>query len=295
MNILKEKLRDSGIPLLENAEVTVGLKVRPSKVGVLISPQTREDMVQALQIYRTAAPYVPLVVIAEKNSVIFACDEFNGVVLDTSGLRGVCKNGESIIAEAGVSLRQLVSENSVSLSGLQPCADIPGSVGGAMVASSELFESWDYTLEVFDLAIGKVKEVTHKSGEQDFGYSICRGYPNFIILRVFFHLKDVVDNNTVIPTSDLQKRSKTTLDITSKAFVFKANRYRLKDLDLLGMKSAGVEFSSESVGFLTNRRSDSSWKDVLFLLEEAHRRGLPITTSRLSIITEAQAWRKNSQ
>ena len=134
---------------------------------------------------------IPYFILGSGSNVLFPDDGFRGLVIKMdTGDYGI--NGQKIIAQAGVSLGDLVKlayEN--SLSGLEFAAGIPGTVGGAAVGNSGVAsKSIGQIIEkvkVLDKS-GRIKEF--KVSDYGFSYRSSRFKKNKeIVLGVVLELK----------------------------------------------------------------------------------------------------------
>ena len=80
---------------------------------------------------------LPFVVCGNCSNILWGDGFFDGVVIDTRGLKLWRIEGELVIAQAGVRLGELVRKtHDLGLSGLERLWGIPGTVGGAVVMNA---------------------------------------------------------------------------------------------------------------------------------------------------------------
>ena len=284
----KESLAAHGIEVLENVNVSVGLRIKPVTVDFLIRPKTKKELLVTLRLYRMFVSFTPITVVGLRTATVFA-GHFGGIVIDTSDYRELTIDNTRVTASAGTALSQLAWESSVQLTGLEQIVGIPGTVGGALHASSQLLQNLDYTVEIFDLLTGEIKKLYHQAEDIDFGYSIFSANRNYVILSATFQLAKAT--TTIDPTARLRKNVQENMIRfplhTPSIYVFKENRQRLKEMKLT---CNGISFSQKHLGFLLNTDRSTTWEDVIYLLSQAHNNGVPSSTSYLQIITAENAW-----
>jgi UDP-N-acetylmuramate dehydrogenase len=121
-----------GEPLARHTTYRVG-----GRAEVLVCPCDAEDAARAYSIARGEG--IPLVVIGAGSNVIAPDEGIDGIVLSTisSSARILYLGGGRVRADAGVPLSDLVRATAArGLSGLEPLAGIPGTVGGAIVMNA---------------------------------------------------------------------------------------------------------------------------------------------------------------
>jgi len=82
----------------------------------------------------------PILVMGKGSNMLFSDEGFSGIVISTVNMKKINVEGTKMIAEAGVSLSELIEfAKESSLSGLESLFGIPGSVGGASVMNAGAF------------------------------------------------------------------------------------------------------------------------------------------------------------
>lgn len=261
-------------------------------IRLVIFPETIGEMEAILRAWRQLTPAIPLVIAGRKSAVVFGCDYFEGVVLDTSRLNRIHFERGTVVAEPGVTLSNLAwfcSENGIK--GFEKLAITPGSVAGSLVTSN-LFDHFPgrCTTDVFDLITGEIHRIPIPLEEEDYGYSFFKGNKRLVILKIVFHELEYANRHDLVASLRTHiERNTASLPVAwPSALVWRNNRQ--KALDVEKRTSTGIEISKDYPGFMVNHSHASTWKDILTLLYCAHEDGLPISTSYLEIITDESAF-----
>ena len=100
-----------------------------------VRPETREDFRVTLQVLRGEG--IPHVLLGGGTNLLPTDGGYDGVVVHTRGLRRLWRRGSGLVAEAGAGLPGVLrAAEKAGLSGLEPLAGIPGTVGGAVVMNA---------------------------------------------------------------------------------------------------------------------------------------------------------------
>jgi len=197
----------------------------------------------------------------------------------TGGLSRLTVEGQTIRAEAGVSLAVLAAAAATAgLSGLEFAHGIPGTLGGALVMNagayggcmSDVCVSSSY----FNMETGKIETVTGDAHAFGYRASIYMTHPEYVVLGAEIALHD--DDPALIRErmEDLKQRRRSSqpLELPSAGSVFKrpvghfAGKL-IEDCGLKGLTVGGAEVSKKHAGFIVNRGGATA-KDVRCLVEK---------------------------
>jgi UDP-N-acetylmuramate dehydrogenase len=185
------------------------------------------------------------------------------------------QEGYVISAQAGAALAKIVSRSvTEELTGLEFCAGIPGSVGGAVWMNAGAYgkEMKDVIKAVSILHADGEKEIINRE-EISFGYRKTSFPLGSIILGAQFKLEKGERSGIKERINDiLQSRQvKHPLEFPSAGSVFKnmpglAAGKLIEDMGLKGMKAGGAQISSKHANFIVNR-GNAAAADILGLIE----------------------------
>jgi len=161
---LREKLRDivSGKvlfnePMSRHTSIGVG-----GTADALVSPETMEELRQTITCLRHSK--IPFIPVGNGTNLIVRDGGYRGVIISTKGLNNITLTQRSaqqvsIQTGAGAALSEIVRlTEEESLTGMEFCAGIPGSVGGAVKMNAGA-----YGREIKDIV--ETIELMDKSGE----------------------------------------------------------------------------------------------------------------------------------
>ncbi|MDR1196190.1 MAG: UDP-N-acetylmuramate dehydrogenase, partial [Endomicrobium sp.] len=194
-------------------------------------------------------------------NVLFSDKGFRGCVVKLTGNFGkIAIVGNKVFCGAAAFLPALVKKTALEdLSGLENCAGIPGTVGGAVLGNAGSAENW-----IGD-SIESI-EVYNRNGEKEI---ICKekaGFEyrksalgNFVISGVNFFLKKDTGNDILKAISDrIEKRAKTQpLSAPNAGCIFKnplglSAGKLIEDAGLKGRKKSGAKVSEIHANFIVN-------------------------------------------
>jgi len=222
---------------------------------------------------------VPFAVIGRGSNLLFGDGRMERALILTGGLSRLTVEGQTIRAEAGVSLAVLASAAATAgLSGLEFAGGIPGSVGGAMFMNAGAYGGAVSDVATKSLALdtdtGELLSVT----DHRFGYrqSIYGQEPRLICLSAEFSLKngDPPKIRRAMKELARSRREKQPLEYPSAGSYFKrpdghfAGKL-IEDCGLKGFSVGGAAVSEKHAGFLINT-GDATAADILAL--ETHVR-----------------------
>ncbi|HTX69733.1 MAG TPA: UDP-N-acetylmuramate dehydrogenase [Thermoleophilia bacterium] len=223
----------------------------------------------------------PVTVLGRCTNVLVGDTGVRGLtVLARNG--GTTLHGHVLRAEAGVDLPDLVADVAgQGLAGLTFAANIPGSVGGAVVGNAGAYgESVsDSLLEVHLLEEGKEHVVP--PDRLDFGYrtSLLKSRPDIVVLSAAFQLRHGHRDELLRRISDdaALRRSKHPLEYASCGSYFK-NPSRevpaarlIEDAGLKGLRVGRAHVSEKHANFLVAEPGATA-ADITTLAAEVARR-----------------------
>ena len=223
----------------------------------------------------------PVTVLGRCTNVLVGDTGVRGlIVLARNG--GTTLHGHVLRAEAGVDLPDLVADVAgQGLAGLTFAANIPGSVGGAVVGNAGAYgESVsDSLLEVHLLEEGKEHVVP--PDRLDFGYrtSLLKSRPDIVVLSAAFQLRHGHRDELLRRISDdaALRRSKHPLEYASCGSYFK-NPSRevpaarlIEDAGLKGLRVGRAHVSEKHANFLVAEPGATA-ADITTLAAEVARR-----------------------
>ena len=204
---------------------------------------------------------------------------YRGAILLMTGMKEIkCEytpeGGDFISAQAGAALAKVVSRSmSDELTGLEFCAGIPGSVGGAVWMNAGAYgkEMKDVikTVSLLDAA-GKKKIMNRE--EISFGYRKTEFPPDTIILGAQFKLEKCERAKIKKKISEIlqSRQSKHPLEFPSAGSVFKnlsgqAAGKLIEEMGMKGMAEGGAQISPKHANFIVNKGKATA-SDVLELI-----------------------------
>jgi UDP-N-acetylmuramate dehydrogenase len=265
-----------GEPLARHTTYRVG-----GRAEVLVVPRDADDAARVYSFVRREG--LPLVVIGAGSNVIAPDEGIEGVVLRTASAsaRIFFLGGGRVKADAGVPLLDLVRATAAhGLSGLEPLAGIPGTVGGAVVMNAGTRDT-----EAAQL-LGRVEVLTSTgrrrmfaAAECSFGYrrSIFLGTDWFILGAEFKLGRGKAAASVEMIDSFLKDRaSKYPLDLPSAGSVFRrpsgdyAGRL-IEEAGCKGMRVGDAEVSELHANFIMNHGAAKA-RDIMALVSAIRAR-----------------------
>jgi UDP-N-acetylmuramate dehydrogenase len=265
-----------GEPLARHTTYHVG-----GRAGVLVCPRDADDAARVYSFVKREG--VRVIVIGGGSNIIAPDEGIDGVVLKTaaSSARILFLGGGRVRSDAGVPLLDLVRETAVrGLSGLEPLAGIPGTVGGAVVmnAGTRDTETAQFLRRV-DVLTVPGRRRTLATAECAFGYrrSVFPG-TGWFILTAEFKLRrgDAAASAEMIDAFLKEREGKYPLDLPSAGSVFRrppgdyAGRL-IEEAGCKGMRVGDAEVSRLHANFIVNRGTAKA-SDVMELVSAIRSR-----------------------
>ncbi len=239
----------------------------------LVLPKSEEELIDAIRHFReTGETYI---VVGNCSNLVFPDSGYDGAVIVTSGIRGLSIENNVITAYCGETLSsfaRFACDN--SLTGLEFCYGIPGTVGGAVYMNagayggeiSQHFLNGRFLNENGDI-------VTLELNDMDFGYRKSRlNNENLIMLSASFAAeKGNAEEIRVIMDGLMAKRKASQpLEYPSCGSAFKRPvgyfaGALIEQCGLKGLTVGGAQVSEKHAGFIINRENATA-SDVIELL-----------------------------
>ena len=224
---------------------------------------------------------VEWVILGKGSNVLVSDEGYRGcvIVLDDEFSRmSVSREDATITVGAGALLGRVVNEAlKASLSGLECCVGIPGTVGGAVSMDAGTRREW-IGRRVRDLVVLRPGEGMHRySGDEvEWGYRQTSLPTSEIILEVTLALMPA-EREAIAQDMDARmrhRRSAQPLAAPSCGSVFRNPPERsagllISSCGLSGAVQGGAQISPEHANFIVNRGGATA-ADVIALIQRAH-------------------------
>ena len=255
-----------------------------------IFPRTIQDVKQAVDLVRQAD--TPLTVLGNGSNVIVTDAGIRGVTLILTGLDGIYRDGEIVVADCGAAIIGVSNfAYEQSLSGLEFACGIPGSVGGAVYMNAGAYGGEVADVLVSALVLtrdGRILE--RQNSELDLSYRHSNVADNGdIVLQATFalHPGDPLAIRTKMDELTFLRTSKQPLEYPSCGSVFKrppgyfAGKL-IQDAGLQGLRIGGAEVSKKHAGFIVNVNdaSASEYIQVIEAVQAAVKEKFGVTLER---------------
>ncbi|MDI9569631.1 MAG: UDP-N-acetylmuramate dehydrogenase [Pseudomonadota bacterium] len=250
----------------------------------MVYPESPEQLGAILAFLNGAD--IPCLPVGNGTNLLVRDGGYRGVVICMKRMAGIriypVRGNEALLrAEAGASLAEVVSRSAAAgLAGLEFCAGIPGSVGGAVTMNAGA-----YGREIKDVLSGLIMmDRTGKSSAwpcdrlqfhyRRFEPPIADGLITTAVFRLAPGDPEAI-NGRIKEIKDLRRR-KHPLEHRSAGSVFKnpagqpAGRI-IEETGLKGMWSGGAQVSEKHGNFIVNR-GEATAKDILTLIETIQER-----------------------
>jgi UDP-N-acetylmuramate dehydrogenase len=204
---------------------------------------------------------------------------FRGMVISTARLKKVAIDGESVVAESGISVDKLnLKLLNRSLSGMEFSAGLPGSLGGSIYMNAKAYGGEFSSITEFVEIINE-KLVPEKILKADLDYSykssIFMKRSGVFIFRIGLklHKGDKKEIRNSYEKNKNDRSAKGQFEFPSAGCIFK-NNYDIgiptgkiiEELGLKGMSIGGAEVFTRHANFIINKNNASA-TDVMTLIE----------------------------
>jgi UDP-N-acetylmuramate dehydrogenase len=276
MNNTIKKLQ--AIMAIENIKENEPMKNHTSfKVGgpadLFLMPQSRAELQAVLEICKESQN--PLYIMGNGSNLIVRDKGYSGIIINTKALNQVETVGETLIAEPGISLKDLANVAlKEKLTGLEFASGIPGSLGGAVTMNAGAYDGEmkgiikNITVITED---GSLKTIP--ADQCNFGYrsSILQQH-HWVLVSVELGLKNGDYQQIEAKMLDLndQRQSKQPLEYPSAGSTFRrpVGYYAgklVQDAGFRGYAIGGAQVSEKHSGFVINKGGATA-ADILNLI-----------------------------
>ena len=240
----------------------------------LVFPKSVTELVDAVGFYREQGEKI--IVVGNCSNLIFPDEGFDGAVICTTSLRGVSVENKIITANCGETLSTLARfacEN--SLSGLEFCYGIPGTVGGGVYMNAGAYGGQLSDRFIDATFIDEnLNTITLTLDEMEFGYRRSRMQSqNLVLLSARFSGVDGDKNEIKAKMDELMasRKAKQPLEFPSCGSAFKRPEGHfagalIEQCGLKGYSIGGAQVSEKHAGFIINRNNATA-TDVIRLME----------------------------
>ena len=253
------------------------------RIDALVFPKDVSEMAETIAFLR--ARRIPFLPVGNWTNLIVRGGGYRGVLISLTGLHRleIRDSGEGdvrIEAEAGVALSELVTLSvHEGLTGVEFCAGIPGSVGGAVRMNAGAYgnEIKDVivTVRLLDPAEG-IRTVTRDS--LIFGYRNLDLPVETIIIGAVFRLKRGEQEKIAGRIRDILslRKEKHPLEFRNAGSIFKNPRAipagkLIESAGLKGLRIGDAEVSAKHGNFIVNR-GQASAAEILSLIDLVQKR-----------------------
>lgn len=226
---------------------------------VLFTPTEVAELLEVVDLCKQED--VPYYLIGRGSNVLFTDKGFRGVVIQTTALKTMFKEGELIYAAAGVNLASLSNFLlKEGLSGFEFASGIPGSVGGAIYMNAGAYgeEMREVITWVEVFRDGKIEKISAEDMKFGYRHSLAKE-EQMVILGGYFTFvpKDPEEIREKILRLNGLRLSKQPLELPSAGSTFKrppghfAGKL-IQDSELMGYRIGGAQVSTKHAGFIVN-------------------------------------------
>jgi len=250
---------------------------------VLAFPQNREELATLISSLRREN--VPFLILGNGTNLLVRDGGFRGMVVSLQGLQqlswSLCSGGEMRVrAEAGVPLAAIVRlSQKESLTGMELCAGIPGSVGGAIRMNAGAFgrEVKDVVTEITVLNERQELETLSRQ-DLSFGYRRLDLSENVVIVSAEFVLYPGKGEEIAAKIGEILalRKKKHPLNLRNAGSIFKNPRSMpagrlIEEVGLKGTRRGDAMVSELHGNFIVNL-GHARTADVENLMEEIKAR-----------------------
>ncbi|WP_373483160.1 UDP-N-acetylmuramate dehydrogenase [Acetobacterium sp.] len=276
MNNTIKKLQ--AVMAAENIKENEPMKNHTSfKVGgpadLFLMPQTREELQAVLEICKESGK--SLYIMGNGSNLIVRDKGYRGIIINTKALNQVATVGETLIAEPGISLKDLANVAlNEKLTGLEFASGIPGSLGGAVTMNAGAYDGeMKHIINSITVITEDGSLKTIPADVCDFGYrsSILQQH-NWVLVSVELALKNGDEQAIAAKMLNLntQRQTKQPLEYPSAGSTFRrpVGYYAgklVQDAGFKGYAIGGAQVSEKHSGFVINKGGATA-ADILNLI-----------------------------
>lgn len=258
------------IPLAPYTSFNIGGPAR-----FFAEPKTQEECIGLMEEARNL--HIPVFILGGGSNTLFHDKGFRGLVMKPQ-LKKICVTGNSIIAESGALISQVVQAAAKhGLSGMEGWIGLPGTVGGAVRgnAGANGIETKDLlaSATIFDLKKNRIEEYKNKNLKFSYRHSLIKDESRLLLLSAtfVFHEKLETKKQQEKMKEILKKRlssqpkGKSAGCMFTNPTTYSAGKI-IDECGLKGTKIGGIEISTIHANFLQNI-GGATQKDVLSMIE----------------------------
>lgn len=239
----------------------------------LVKPTTIDNLIELLKYLKTNN--IKYYILGKGSNVILPDTKFTGVIISLEKLNNIKITENTVTAEAGVVLANLVLECiNHSLGGLEYLAQIPGTLGGALVGNAGVKDHTIYdTLETI-IVIRDTSIISLKKEDIDISYRHTSFKENNdIIIGATFKLNN--DNKeellNIVKENRIKRLNSQPLEYKNAGSVFRnpEGDYAGRLIEAVGLKGYSVndaEVSLKHANFIVNK-GNAKGKDIKDLID----------------------------
>ena len=238
------------------------------------------------------------IVLGNGTNVLFPDEGIDAAVIATGEMARIECDGETLAADAGVSLARLATVAwQEGLTGLEFAHGIPGSLGGGVVMNAGAYDGAlsDVLSEVTALFPDGVRTIPAEDLQLSYRHSLFTEQPDAVVLRAKVRLRAGERDAIKARMDELMARRKASqpLEYPSAGSTFKrpAGHFAGRLIENAGLKGAsvgGAQVSPKHAGFVINT-GGATCTDVLGLIETIQKTVFDATGVTLE--PEVKLWR----
>ncbi|MBK5244777.1 MAG: UDP-N-acetylmuramate dehydrogenase [Eubacteriaceae bacterium] len=242
-------------------------------VDILLMPQTKQEVAEALSICRDTD--ISLYIMGNGSNLLVQDGGVRGIILQTKALKHVEIDGETLMAEPGITLKDLADiALEEKLTGLEFASGIPGTLGGAVTMNAGAYDgemkNIVASIEVID-ENGNLKTIPVEAC--DFGYrtSVMQKY-GWLLIGINLNLRkgDYNEIKNKMMDFNARRQEKQPLEYPSAGSTFRRPEgyyagKLVQDAGFRGYCIGGAQVSEKHSGFVINK-GDATAADILELI-----------------------------
>lgn len=230
------------------------------KAKYLVEPKTENELIEAVTYFKSSGE--KYIVVGNCSNLIFPDSGFSGAVITTAGIKGISVDSGIITAACGETLSSLARfACNNSLSGLEFCYGIPGTVGGGVYMNAGAYGGDISQRFVSGRFLDKdMNTVTVTAEEMDFGYRKSRmNSERLILLSAVFAAEKGEREAIQSRMNELMAKRKASqpLEYPNCGSAFKRPEgyfagALIEECGLKGFTVGGARVSEKHAGFVIN-------------------------------------------
>lgn len=240
---------------------------------LFLMPQSQTELQAALKICKESPQ--PLYIMGNGSNLIVRDRGYRGIIINTKALNRVETLGTTLIAEPGISLKDLANRAlTEKLSGLEFASGIPGSLGGAVTMNAGAYDG-EMKGVIKSITVitedGSLKTIPAAACQFGYRSSVLQQH-QWVLVSVELALKNGDAAAIAAKMADLnsQRQAKQPLEYPSAGSTFRrpAGYYAgklVQDAGFQGYAIGGAQVSEKHSGFVINKGGATA-ADILNLI-----------------------------